>query len=100
VSYLSTENDFQNWIRSKWTKGPFYIKGHRFEKTLDGSIKIDRGQFDLEEAQDIARMLLSPNPILKLSAQVGIWERNGGLTKAVLVAAIILLILVIIFIRR
>ncbi len=97
---MSAENDFQTWMRSKWVKGPYYVKGHRFEKSADGSIRIDKGRFDLEEAQDIARMLISANPILNLTAQVGIWERNGGLLKAVLVAAILLLILVIIFIRR
>ncbi len=97
---MSTENDFQSWMRSRWSKGPFYVKGHRFEKTPDGSIRIDKGQFDLEEAQDIARMLMSQNPILQLTAQVGIWERNGGLVKGVLVAAILLLVLVILFVRR
>ncbi len=97
---MSTENDFQTWVRSRWAKGPFYIRNHRFDKTPEGLIRIDKGQFDIEEAQDIGRMLLSQNPILNLGAQVGIWERNGGLVKAVLVAAIILLVLVILFIRR
>ncbi len=66
----------------------------------DGTINVDRGSFELEEAEEIAEMLLSSNPISHLGAQVAIWEKNGGLLKMVLVAAIILLIIVVIIVRR
>ncbi len=97
---MANQRDFDTWLRSKWMAQPFYVKNHKFEKTPDGSIKIDRAKFELEEAEEIARMIFSGNPISNLSAQVAIWERNGTLIKAVLVAAIILLIIVILFVRR
>jgi hypothetical protein len=94
------EEAFESWIRSKYNASPFYVSGHRFEKTSNGLIVIDKAVFDLEEAVDVGRMLLSINPISRLSAQLAIWEKNGSLIKGVLVAAIILLILVILILRR
>lgn len=79
---------------------PFYAKRHKFEKTPDGLIKIDRAKFELEEAEEIARMIFSSNPLSNFSAQVAIWEKNGNLLKAILVATILLLIVVILFVRR
>ncbi|MHB8567516.1 MAG: hypothetical protein ACYC7D_02375 [Nitrososphaerales archaeon] len=99
-SRMANEKDFDTWIRSKWMAQPFYVKAHKFEKTPDGSIKIDRAKFGIEEAEEIAKMIFSGNPISNLSAQIAIWERNGKLIKTVLVVAIILLIIVILFIRR
>ena len=94
------EQDFESWIRSNYNPGPFYISGHRFEKSSNGLIVIDKAVFDLEEAVDVGHMLFSINPVSRLSAQVAIWEKNGSLVKGVLVVAIILLILVILFLRR
>ncbi len=96
----SFEERFRTWIRSRSATGAIYIRTHRFEKKSDGTIEIDKGSFELEEAEEVAEMLLSSNPISHLSAQVAIWEKNGALLKIVLVAAIILLILVIIIVRR
>jgi hypothetical protein len=93
-------NDFETWVRSKWAARPFYIGSHKFEKTESGQIKVDKGSFELEEAFEIGRMLLSINPVARLSAQIAIWEKNGTLVKGVLVIAILLLVIVIIFIRR
>ena len=96
----SKDTNFESWIRSKYNPRPFYIARHRFEKSQTGSIIIDKAVFDLEEAVDVGRMLLSVNPVSRLSAQVAIWEKNGTLVKGVLVIAIVLLILVILFLRR
>ena len=92
--------DFESWIRSRYNLSPFFIAGHRFEKSQSGLIIIDRGSFELEEAIEIGHMLLSINPVSKMSAQIAIWEKNGFLVKGVLVVAILLLILVILFLRR
>ena len=79
---------------------PFYVAGHRFDKSPTGAITIDRGTFELEEAIEVGHMLLSINPVARLSAQIAIWEKNGTLVKIVLVVAVLLLILVILFLRR
>lgn len=101
ISVLSSSQErFRAWARSKSIAEAYYIRNHRFEKTPAGAITVDRGSFELEEAEEIAEMLLSPNPVSQLSAQVAIWEKNGGLLKMVLVAAIILLILVVLIVRR
>jgi hypothetical protein len=97
---MSTESDFENWAKTRWLTKPFYMKNHKFEKIRDGSIKIDRAIFEFEEAHEIARMLDSRNPVSQLSAQLAIWERNGTAVKAILVATILLLIIVILFLRR
>ncbi len=96
----SSEERFRAWARSRSITGAYYVRDHRFEKMSDGTINVDRGSFELEEAEEIAEMLLSSNPISHLGAQVAIWEKNGGLLKMVLVAAIILLIIVVIIVRR
>ncbi len=94
------EEAFEAWIRSNYSASPFYISGHRFEKSANGLVVIDKAVFDLEEAEDVGRMLLSINPVSRLSAQLAIWEKNGTLVKGVLVVAIIMLILVILILRR
>jgi hypothetical protein len=86
---------FDSWIRSSFAERPFYISGHRFEKTPSGRVTIDRGSFELEEAMEVGHELLSINPVLRFSAKVAIWEKNGTLVKVALVVAILLLILVI-----
>ena len=96
----SKDTRFESWIRSRYNASPYYIGGHRFEKSQSGSIIIDRGTFDLEEAMEIGHMLLSINPIAKMSAQIAIWEKNGFLVKGVLVVAILLLILIVLILRR
>lgn len=96
----SSQERFRVWVRSKSIVGAYYIHNHRFEKTSGGTITVDKGSFELEEAEEIAEMLLSQNPMSQLSAQVAIWEKNGALLKMVLVGAIILLILVVIIVRR
>jgi uncharacterized membrane protein len=96
----SKDTNFESWIRSRYNPSPFYIRGHRFEKSQSGSIIIDRGTFELEEAIEIGHMLLSINPIAKMSAQIAIWEKNGFLVKGVLVVAILLLILIVLILRR
>lgn len=91
--------DFRTWIISR-DRGPYYVGTHRFEKIPSGEVLIDRGAFELEEAEQIAEMLLSSNPISKLSAGIGIWEKNGTLIKAVLLGVVALLVIVILIVRR
>jgi hypothetical protein len=93
------DTNFQSWIRSGNNSSPFYIGGHRFEKSQLGLIIIDKGTFELEEAIEIGHMLFSINPVARMSAQVAIWEKNGFLVKGVLVITILLLIIVILFLR-
>ena len=94
------ETEFQAWIRSKSGSRPYYVSGHRFEKDSSGSVVIDKGKFDLEEAEEIGIMFMSMNPIARFTAQIAVWEKNGTLVKGVLVIAIVLLVMVILFLRR
>jgi len=94
------DTNFEAWIRARYNASPFYIGGHRFEKSQSGLIIIDKGTFELEEAMEIGHMLLSINPVARMSAQIAIWEKNGFLVKGVLVVAILLLMLVILILRR
>jgi hypothetical protein len=96
----SRDADFDSWIRSRYSGRPFYVSGHKFEKSQSGSVLIDKATFELEEAIELGHMLLSINPVSRLSAQVAIWEKNGTLVKFVLVFAILLLLIVILFLRR
>jgi hypothetical protein len=93
-------SDFDYWIRSREMNRPFYVAGHRFDKTPTGAIVIDKGIFELEEAIDVGHMLLSINPVARFSAQIAIWEKNGTLVKLVLIVAVLLLVIVILFLRR
>jgi hypothetical protein len=94
------EKDFDSWVKARWLLKPLYIRGHKFEKNSDGTIRIDNGVFISEEAESIAQLLNSRNPFDRFSAKIAIWERNGNLRTYVLVGAIVLLILVIIAVRR
>jgi hypothetical protein len=90
-------DDFRAWLVSRNSR-PYFLGPQRFEKLSSGQVVVDRGVFELEEAQEIGVMLLSRNPISRLAAEVGIWEKNGSLLKAVLIGAAILgLIAVFIF---
>ncbi len=82
-------DDFRAWIVSRSSR-PYYLGSHRFEKAASGQVVIDRGVFELEEAQEIGIMLLSKNPISRLTAEVGIWEKNGTLLKIILIGSAIL----------
>jgi hypothetical protein len=92
--------EFDFWVRSRSNAGPFYVAGHRFEKSLSRNIIIERGTFELEEALEVGHILLSIIPVAKLSAEVAIWEKNGNLVKVVLVATIVLLVIVIPLLRN
>jgi hypothetical protein len=96
---LSQEEEFRTWIRSRSPR-PFYIGQHRFEKNQNGEIIVDKGLFDLEEAEDVGEMLFSMNPLVNLSARVAIWEKNGTLLKLILVSTIFLLVIVLIVVRE
>ncbi len=76
------------------------MSGHRFDKAASGAVLIDKGTFELEEAIELGHMLLSINPVARLSAQVAIWEKNGTLIKIVLLVAILLLIVVVLLLRE
>lgn len=96
---LTRLEDFKTWIASR-DPGPFYIGNHRFEKKPAGTVLVDKGEFELEEAEEVGTMLLSTNPMNRLTAETAIWEKNGTLIKVVLVGVIILLGLVIFIISR
>jgi hypothetical protein len=91
--------EFDLWLKTKFTES-FWMGGHRFEKTRTGDIQIDKAPFSAEEARQLFLMLSSRNPITRLSATLVIWDRNGTLIKALLIAAFLLLILVFILINK
>ena len=91
--------EFDLWLRTKFTES-FWMGGHRFEKTETGDVQIDRAPFSAEEARQIFLMLSSRNPITRLSATLIVWDRNGTLVKVLLIAALLLLLLVFIMVRR
>jgi hypothetical protein len=96
----SRDSDFDFWIRSRDSSRPYYVAGHRFDKSPSGTVVIDKGTFELEEAIELGHMLLSINPVARFSAQLAIWEKNGALIKIVLVIAILLLVIVVLFLRE
>jgi len=91
--------EFDLWLRTKFTEY-FWMEGHRFEKTEKGNVQIDRAPFSVEEARQLFLMLSSRNPITRLNATFIIWDRNGTLIKALLIAALLLLFLVFLRIRK
>ncbi len=91
--------EFDLWLRTKFTES-FWMGGHHFEKTETGDVQIDRALFSVEEARQLFRMLSSRNPLTRLNATLIIWDRNGTLIKALLIAAFLLLLLVLISIRK
>jgi hypothetical protein len=94
-----SSNEFQDWIRSSSGR-PYYIGGSRFEKNADGYVVVNGARFDLEEAIEIGQMLLSANPLSKMSAQLAIWEKNGTLIKFVLVGTILLLVIALVVVAE
>ncbi|MBO3802467.1 MAG: AN1-type zinc finger domain-containing protein [Candidatus Brockarchaeota archaeon] len=90
--------DFGAWVDSA-SSTRFYLEGHVFEKTLSGDIQIDNGRFSRDEAREIAEMLSSDNPFLKLNATLAIWAKNGTIYVGLLVAAVILLAVVIVILK-
>jgi hypothetical protein len=94
----SMVGDFSAWIDST-SSTRFYLEGHVFEKMMSGDIQIDNGRFSREEAKEIAEMLSSNNPFLKMNATLAIWAKNGTIYIGLLVAAVILLSVVIIILK-
>jgi len=91
--------EFDLWLRTKFTES-FWMGWHRFEKTETGDVQVDRAPFSAEEARQLFLMLSSRNPITRLNATLIVWDRNGTLVKALLIAALLLLLLVFIRIRK
>lgn len=95
----STHEEFELWLTSKYSN-PFWIRRHRFEKSITGEIRVDNGVFKREEAIVLFRMLKSRDPFTRLNANFVIWERNRSLLVLLLIVTLILLALVVIRIRR
>ena len=91
--------EFDLWLRTKFTES-FWMGGHRFEKTGTGDVQIEGAPFPVEEARQLFLMLSSRNPITRLNATLIIWDRNGILVKVLIIAALLLLLLVFIRIRK
>lgn len=86
--------EFDLWLSSRYSN-PFWIRRHRFEKTITGEIRVDNGVFNREEAMIVYRMLKSRDPFTRLNANFVIWERNRSLLVLLVVVMIILLALVL-----
>ena len=95
----SQQEEFDLWVTSKYSN-PFWVRRHRFEKSMTGEIRVDNGTFSREEAVILFRMLKSRDPFTRLNARFVIWERNRSLLILLVVVTIILLALVAIRIRR
>lgn len=90
----TTREEFDLWLSSRYSN-PFWIRRHRFEKTITGEIRVDNGVFNREEAMIVYRMLESRDPFTRLNANFVIWERNRSLLVLLVVVMIILLALVL-----
>lgn len=90
--------DFELWLKTSFTNA-FWFKGHKFEKAEGEGVKVDGGFFTKEEARTLFKMLNSGNPIARLNATLMIWERNGLLTKLIIILSILALVLIYIKIR-
>jgi hypothetical protein len=95
----TTQEEFDLWLSSRYSH-PFWIRHHRFEKSITGEIRIDNGVFNREEAMIIYRMLKSRDPFSRLNANFVIWERNRTLLVLLVIVTIILLVLVLTRIER
>jgi len=95
----SQQEEFDLWVTSKYSN-PFWVRRHRFEKSMTGEIRVDNGTFSREEAVILFRMLKSRDPFTRLNARFVIWERNRSLLVMLVIVTIILLALVVIRIRR
>jgi len=90
----TTQGEFEVWLNSRYSI-PFRIKGHKFEKSATGEIRVDNGVFNREEATIVYRMLKSRDPFTRLNANFVIWERNRSLLVLLVIVTIILLALVL-----
>jgi hypothetical protein len=93
------QEEFDVWLSSKYSN-PFWVRHHRFEKSVTGEIRVDNGVFRREEAAILFRMLRSRDPFTRLNAKFVIWERNRSLLVLLVIVTVIMLALVIIRIRR
>ena len=93
------QEEFDVWLSSKYSN-PFWVRHHRFEKSVTGEIRVDNGVFRREEATILFRMLSSRDPFTRLNAKFVIWERNRSLLVLLVIVTVIMLALVIIRIRR
>jgi len=93
------QEEFDVWLSSKYSN-PFWVRHHRFEKSVTGEIRVDNGVFRREEATILFRMLNSRDPFTRLNAKFVIWERNRSLLVLLVIVTVIMLALVIIRIRR
>ena len=90
--------DFELWLKTEFTNA-FWFRGHKFEKAESHGVRIDGGYFTKDEARIIFKMLNSRNPITRFNATLMIWERNGLLTKLIIILSILALILIYIKVR-
>ncbi|MCD6466188.1 hypothetical protein J7L27_07490 [Candidatus Bathyarchaeota archaeon] len=90
--------DFELWLKTGFTSA-FWFRGHRFEKAESEGVRVDGGFFTKEEARILFKMLNSGNPITRFNATLMNWERNGLLTKLIIILSILALILIYIKIR-
>ena len=93
------QEEFDVWLSSKYSN-PFWVRHHRFEKSVTGEIRVDNGVFRREEATILFRMLNSRDPFTRLNAKFVIWERNRSLLVILVIVTVIMLALVIIRIRE
>jgi len=93
------QEEFDVWLSSKYSN-PFWVRRHRFEKSMTGEIRVDNGVFKREEATILFRMLNSRDPFTRLNANFVIWERNRILLILLVIVTVILLVLVVTRIER
>lgn len=93
------QEEFDVWLSSRYSN-PFWVGRHRFEKSVNGEIRVDNGVFRREEATILFRMLKSRDPFTRLNANFVIWERNRSLLVLLVIVTVVLLALVVIRIRR
>ncbi|HUK28620.1 MAG TPA: hypothetical protein VLV31_09365 [Candidatus Acidoferrales bacterium] len=95
----SLQEEFDVWVNSVYSN-PFWVRRHRFEKSVTGEIRVDNGVFNREEATILFRMLNSRDPFSRLNANFVIWERNRSLIILLVIVTAILLALMITRIER
>jgi len=95
----SLQEEFDVWVNSVYSN-PFWVRRHRFEKSVTGEIRVDNGVFNREEAIILFRMLNSRDPFSRLNANFVIWERNRSLIILLVIVTAILLALMITRIER
>ena len=95
----SLQEEFDIWVNSVYSN-PFWVRRHRFEKSVTGEIRVDNGVFNREEAIILFRMLNSRDPFSRLNANFVIWERNRSLIILLVIVTTILLALMITRIER